>query len=180
MNKQDLDRIEALVTKHKADVAAQVRDRLTTPLIGDFAALIVRLVGKQCFGAMCDTMVDLHGKGEVVRGFADSLTWLEATRGHGVDVSHVEAFVRRMKKMKAQRGICISTESFSEAARTCLIKHNVLCYDFDDLVGMLTQTTAKYVAYKLDQKYFGGEEYFFVQKEPEDELRAGAKDPLEV
>ena len=181
MNKQELDSIEALFALHKADVAAQVRGRLTFSLIGDFVALIARLVGKQCFGAMCDTMVSLQGKGDVVRGFADSRTWLEAIRGQSVDAPHAEAFVRTMEKMKAQRGICISAESFSEAARACLIKHNVACYDFDDLFGMLTRTTAKYVAYRFDPAYCGDqEEYFVVRNEPEDELRAGAKDPLEV
>ena len=182
MNKQGLDHIEALVAKQRADVAARLRGRLTSFVIGDFAALIARLVGRQCFGAPCDTMVDLHGKGEVVKGFADSLTWLEAGRGRGVDMPQAEAFVRGMKKKEAQRGICITTESISEAARTYLAGHNVGCYDFDDLFGMLTRTTAKYVAYRFGEEYGGVEfsEYFFVRKEPEDEHRAGAKDPLEV
>ena len=180
MNKQDLDRIEALVAKHRAGVAAQVRNRLTTPLIGDFAALITRLVWRQRFGVTFDTTGDLHGKGEVVRGFADSRTWLEARRGRGVDMPQAEAFVRRMRERKAERGICISTESISEAARAYLIEHHVGGYDFEDLFGMLTRTTAQYVAYKFDQEYFGDQEHFVVRKEPEDELRVGAKESLEV
>jgi hypothetical protein len=83
-------------------------------LYGRDVLVIERLIGQQCFGVSSDTVVDLHGKGEVVRRFADSRTWLEARRSR-VDVPQAETFVRRRKKIEARRGICITTESVSGA-----------------------------------------------------------------